>query len=88
MRRGITPIQREDPEYPRSAIRAGIDKGRVLARVNIDEKGNVTSVNIVSSEPRRGVFDQAVIDALMKWKFKPEGEKYVGEIEVTFTLKD
>jgi periplasmic protein TonB len=87
VRRGITPIEREDPVYPRAAIRAGIDKGRVLARVDIDEKGNVTNVNIISAEPPRH-FDNAVRDALMKWKFKAEGEKYVGEIEVIFTLKD
>ncbi len=77
----------EDPFYPREAIRAGVDKGRVLARVHIDEKGNVTDVVIVSAEPPRH-FDHAVREALMKWKFKAEGEKYVGEVEVNFTLKD
>jgi periplasmic protein TonB len=87
IRRGIVPIEREDPVYPREAIRSGIGKGRVLARVNIDEKGNVTDVLIVSSEPPR-VFDKAVKSALEKWRFKAEGEKYVGEIEVNFTLKD
>lgn len=88
VRRGVTPISREDPIYPRAAIRAGIDKGRVIARLNVDEQGNVTAVNIVSAEPRRGVFDQAVIDALKNWKFQPENEKYTAEIEVNFTLKD
>ena len=62
-------------------------KGRVVARLQIDEKGNVTEVNIVSSEPPR-VFDKAVRDALKEWKFKAEGEKYVGEVEINFTLKD
>ncbi|MCL4761456.1 MAG: energy transducer TonB, partial [Burkholderiales bacterium] len=87
VRRGVVPVVREDPVYPRAAIRAGIEKGRVLARVNIDEKGNVTEVIIVSAEPARH-FDNAVRDALMRWKFKAEGEKYVGEIEVVFTLRD
>jgi protein TonB len=87
VRRGIVPVEREDPVYPRAAIRAGVEKGRVLARVNIDEKGNVTEVIIVSAEPARH-FDNAVREALMKWRFKAEGEKYVGEIEVVFTLKD
>ena len=31
---------------------------------------------------------KAVIDALQDWKFKAEGEKYVGEIEINFSLKD
>jgi protein TonB len=87
VRRGIVPIEREDPVYPREAIRAGVGKGKVVARVNIDEKGNVTEVMIVSADPPR-VFDRAVKMALEKWKFRAEGEKYVGEIEVNFTLKD
>ena len=32
--------------------------------------------------------DRAVRDALSRWKFKADGEKYVGEVEVNFTLKD
>ena len=59
----------------------------MLARVNIDEKGNVTEITIVSAEPPRH-FDGSVRDALAKWKFKPEGEKYVAEIEVVFSLRD
>ena len=31
---------------------------------------------------------KAVIDALMEWKFAPDGEKYVAEVEIGFTLKD
>jgi protein TonB len=87
IRRGITKIAGDDPIYPREAIRGGVQKGRVVVRLNIDEKGNVTEVNIVSSEPR-GVFDKAVRNALEGWKFRAEGEKYVGEVEINFTLKD
>jgi len=87
IRRGIVRLSGDDPVYPRQAIRAGIDKGRVLARVMIDEKGNVTEVIIVSAEPPRH-FDKAVIDALQEWKFRAEGAKYVGEIEINFSLKD
>jgi len=58
-----------------------------VARLSIDEKGNVTEVNIISSDPPR-VFDKAVRNALEGWKFKAEGEKYVGEVEINFTLKD
>jgi protein TonB len=86
IRRGITPIKREDPVYPRAAIRLNIEKGKVIARLNIDEKGNVTNVTIVSADPPRH-FDKAVIDALSEWKFTAEGEKYVGEIEINFSLK-
>jgi protein TonB len=87
IRRGISKIAGDDPSYPREAIRAGVQKGRVVARLSIDESGKVTEVNIVSSEPR-GVFDKVVRAALETWKFKAEGEKYVGEVEINFSLKD
>ena len=87
VRRGIARLAGDDPTYPRAAIKAGVGKGKVVARVMIDEKGNVTEVVIISADPPRH-FDRAVIDALQTWKFKAEGEKYVGEVEVNFTLKD
>jgi protein TonB len=88
------PAIRKDPTrksgdelvYPRAAIRAGISKGRVVARLMIDEKGNVYDVIIQSSEPPR-VFDSTVIDGVKEWKYAAEGEKYVAEIEVVFVLK-
>ena len=79
--------QQPDPEYPREAIRKGVERGRVVARLNIDEKGNVMDVKIVESSPPR-VFDREVINAVMQWKFPAEGEKFIGEVEVIFTLKD
>jgi protein TonB len=87
VRKGVVPISRVNPEYPGEAIRKNISSGRVVARLNIDEKGNVTEVKIIESKPPR-VFDRAVTEALAQWKFEADGEKYVGEVEVNFTLKD
>jgi TonB family protein len=87
MRRGITKVSGSDPAFPRAAIRAGIEKGLVVARMQIDETGNVYGVTIVKADPP-GHFDQAVVDALSGWKFLGEGTKYVGEVEVKFELKD
>jgi protein TonB len=87
VRRGISPVSRVEPTYPREAIRQNIPKGRVVARLQIDEKGNVTDVRIMESDPPR-VFDREVVRALSQWKFAAEGERYVGEVEVNFTLKD
>ena len=87
VRRGVVRLSGDDPSYPREAIRAGVAKGRVVARLQIDEKGNVVEVNITVSDPR-GVFDKVVRTALEGWKFKAEGERYVGEVEINFTLKD
>ena len=87
IRRGIQRISGEDPSYPREAIRSGVAKGRVLVRLLIDEKGNVTEVIIVSADPPR-VFDRVVKNALEEWKFRADGEKYTGEVEINFQLKD
>ena len=77
----------DDLVYPRAAIRSGVEKGHVVARIMIDEKGNVTEVAILSADPR-GVFDRTVIDGVKEWKYSAEGEKYVAEIEVYFQLKE
>ena len=77
----------DDLVYPRAAIRSGVDKGHVVARIMIDEKGNVTDVVILSADPR-GVFDRTVIDGVKEWKYSAEGEKYIAEIEVYFQLKE
>ena len=87
MRRGISRVSGEDPSYPREAIRAGVQKGRVVARLRIDEKGNVTDVEIIAAESAARVRPRGA-RALSDWKFKAEGEKYVGEVEINFTLKD
>lgn len=87
VRKGLTPVEIIKPQYPRDAIRAGVQGGRVVCLLNVDEKGNVTDVKIKSAEPPR-VFDREVVQTLMRWKFIPDGEKYVAEVEVNFTLKD
>jgi protein TonB len=87
IRRIASRVSGPDPAYPREAIRSGVAKGRVLARVQVDEKGNVIDIQIISSEPPR-VFDRAVRSALQEWKLTAEGEKYFGDVEINFTLKD
>jgi len=85
VRRGVTRIAGDNPDYPKAAIKEGIAKGRVVARLNIDEKGNVTEVTIFSADPPR-YFDRAVIMALKDWKFASDGEKYIAEVELNFKL--
>ena len=85
IRRGLVRIKGDNPEFPRNAQRLNIEKGTVVARLNIDEKGNVTDVTILSADPPKH-FDRAVIDALKEWKFAPDGVKYIGEVEINFKL--
>ncbi len=82
----IAPNHRVEPEFPRSALKAGSERGVVTARMTLDSGGNVTQVDIVKADPRR-IFDQAVMQALSQWRY-PEGRSgRVVEVEVAFSQK-
>ncbi len=63
------PIVRVDPTYPARALRAGIE-GRVTVEFTITAAGGVKDPLIAKADPR-GMFDQAVLAVITKWKFKP-----------------
>ena len=86
VRRGVQRIGGEYPEFPKAALKDGV-QGKVVARLSIDENGNVTEVQIVSSDSPK-YFDRPVIAALKLWKFRAEGEKYVAEQEINFKLAE
>lgn len=64
----VTPVTREPVEFPREAVKAGVDRGEVKVKVTIDAAGNVTDVQIVDAKPPR-IFDRAVRSSMAKWKF-------------------
>ena len=62
------PRVRTLPPYPFEMRRSGL-KGEVVIRFIVDTQGNVRDPEIVrSSHPG---FEQAAIDAVLKWRFKP-----------------
>ena len=83
IRRGLTPLFRVEPIYPREALQRHVDQGRVVARLDVDGKGSVTAVRIVESDPPR-VFDREVTRALSQWKFEADGNPYIAEITIDF----
>lgn len=59
------------PTYPKQAENIRYRKKvMVKAKFLVDQSGNVKNISIVKSHSNLG-FDQAVIDALGKWKFSP-----------------
>jgi len=62
---------------------SNITRGRVVARLTIDQEGHVSKVDIVSAEPRR-VFDRSVNRALSLWRFEPSTAVRTTEVEVDF----
>ena len=81
----VTVISREQPDFPRDAIRAGIESGSVRARVIINAAGSASSVVIIEARPTR-VFDRSVTQALLRWKFNPGADGRTYETEIIFKL--
>ena len=78
-----TALSREQPDFPREAIRQNIDTGTVRAKLTINAAGEVTNVAIVQSRPSR-IFDRAVITSLSRWKFNPGADGRSYETEINF----
>lgn len=66
----LTPSYRLSPNYPLRALKEGIE-GVVTVEFEIDTDGNVREPHILHAEPP-ALFDEAVMNALPKWKFTPK----------------
>ena len=86
----LIPLVRIAPQYPRQALRDGIE-GVVVFEVTINPDGTVKSAKLLSAKPR-GVFEGAAMNAIMKWKFKPKvvegkGVESVGVQPIDFKME-
>ena len=77
-------VTKVEPEFPREAVQAGVNKGIVKARMTIDGTGEVTRVEVLDAQPRR-VFDRAVVKTLSQWRFNSGNAGRLVEIDVNFT---
>jgi TonB family protein len=84
----ITPqlriMNRTVPHFPVEAIRAGIQNGRVIARLTIEADGRVSAAQIISASPI-GYFERESRRALATWRYEPPGQTTTAEIELAFT---
>ena len=64
------PIVKVQPVYPMRALQRGIE-GYVLLEFTVSKLGTVTDVKVLEASPP-SIFDQAAIDAAMKFKYKPK----------------
>ena len=63
------PIVKVAPVYPRRALQRGIE-GFVIVEFTVTKQGAVRDPIVVEANPS-GIFEQAAIDAAMKFKYKP-----------------
>jgi protein TonB len=70
------------PEYPKVAIRAGIE-GLVRLEVQVDTTGKVVGVRTAANITASSEMEEAAIRAMLRWLFLPYREK---NRPVPFTL--
>lgn len=64
-------VDRVEPKFPTQAIREGIEQGTVTVKFTVQTDGSVTNPTVTDAKPRRGIFDDAALRAVVRWKFKP-----------------
>lgn len=83
------PIVRVAAVYPRRALQRGIE-GYVDVEFTVSKFGSVTNPKVIQASPE-GIFDQAALDATLKYKYKPRvvnGEPMeVSGVEVRVTFE-
>jgi len=82
----LRPVSKVEPEFPREAQLASVDKGRVKARLTIDAAGEVTRVDIVESNPRR-IFDRAVTRSLSQWRYEKGADGRTVDVDLDFKVQ-
>ncbi|QRY80728.1 energy transducer TonB [Pseudomonas sp. PDNC002] len=65
----IKPLRMDPPVYPRMALTRSIE-GRVKVLFTITSDGRIADIQVLESSPPR-MFDNAVRDAMDKWRFEP-----------------
>ena len=82
--RDVKPVKKVKPKYPREAEDAHI-QGRVRVRLTVELNGSVSEAKILAADPP-GVFDAAVMEAVVQYIFKRDGTSYQADQEIIFKL--
>jgi protein TonB len=65
-------VRQVDPEYPREAMREGIE-GSIDLRFTVTADGKVEDIEVVTADPPQ-TFDRAAMSALRRWRYEPRRE--------------
>jgi periplasmic protein TonB len=71
----VIPLVRIPPDYPRRALDRGIE-GWVRVQFSITPTGTVTDPKVVDADPK-GLFDEAAIRSILRWRYNPKVEEGV-----------
>ena len=78
----LTPIVRETPAFPREAVAQGLASGNVKARITVDARGRVASVDILETSHR--AFERTVRETLAGWQFEAGASGRTTTVDVAF----
>jgi protein TonB len=70
--RDVIPLVRINPDYPQRALSRGLE-GWVQVQFTITPIGTVKDAIVVDAEPE-GVFDDAALKAIARWRYNPKVE--------------
>ena len=90
--RDVVPLVRINPDYPPRALSRGLE-GWVQVQFTITETGSVADATVVDASPK-GVFDDAAIKAILRWRYNPKVEGAVAvarkgvQTSLRFQLED
>jgi protein TonB len=70
--RDAVPLVRINPDYPPRAAERNIE-GWVQVRYTVTSAGTVRDAIVVTAEPK-GVFDDAALEAIARWRYNPRVE--------------
>ncbi|MGN6224732.1 energy transducer TonB [Pseudoxanthomonas sp.] len=76
------------PQYPASALRAGIG-GTVMVRAELDASGQPVDVDVIRRSGNRDL-DRAAVQAVRKWRFEPamrNGKGVASTVQVPVDFK-
>jgi protein TonB len=82
--RDVKPVKKIKPKYPPDAEANHIE-GRVRVRLTVEVNGSVSDAKILAADPP-GVFDAAVMEAVVQYIFKRDGTSYQADQEIIFKL--
>lgn len=83
--KGLLPLERARPEYPRRAALAGV-QGCVTAAFDVRPDGRTDNFQVLDSKPK-GVFSRAAVVALRDWRY-PERDKPIRTAQtISFSLR-
>lgn len=81
-----TPVHREAPVYPKEAYTNNV-QGWVELEFDINTDGSVKNAEVIESSPD-GVFDQAALNAIKKWRYTSSNEETINtKVQIDFRLE-